>query len=75
MSPFEAACQPLACHRHVYKDLSIDEGVRSFSKEIKADLVAISNHERHPIKRMLIGSNVELLINHSELPVLTIDYH
>ncbi len=74
MKPFEEACQPLLCHRHVYKDLSIDEGVRSFSKEIKADLIAISNHERHPVKRMLIGSNVELLINHSELPILTIDY-
>lgn len=74
MKPFEEACQPLRCHSHVYKDLSIDEGVRAFSKEIGADLIALSNHERHPLKRMLIGSNVELLVNHAELPVLTIDY-
>lgn len=74
MKPFEETCRPLTCHSHVYQDLSIDEGVRSFSREIGADLIAVSNHERHPVKRMLIGSNVELLVNHSELPVLTIDY-
>ncbi|MBK7409888.1 MAG: universal stress protein [Saprospirales bacterium] len=39
-----------------------------------ADLIGISNHERHPLKRILVGSNVEALINHSKLPVLVIDY-
>ena len=74
MKPFEEACKPLVCKSHVYQDLSIDEGVRSFAKEIGADLIAISNHERHPMKRMLIGSNVEMLVNHADLPVLTIDF-
>jgi nucleotide-binding universal stress UspA family protein len=74
MKPFVEACEPLVCKTHVYRDLSIDEGIRSFAKETGADLVAISNHERHPLKRMLIGSNVELLVNHADLPVLTIDF-
>ena len=74
MKPFEEACKPLVCQSHVYHDISIDEGVRSFAKEIGADLVAISNHERHPVKRTLIRSNVEMLVNHSNLPVLTIDF-
>lgn len=74
MRPFKEACKPFACKTHVYRDLSIDEGIRSFSEEIGADLIAISNYERHPLKRMLIGSNVEALVNHSQLPVLTIDF-
>lgn len=74
MKPFETACAPLVCKSHVYQDISIDEGIRSFAKGLGAGLVAISNHERHPLKRMLVGSNVEMLVNHADLPVLTIDF-
>ncbi len=74
MKPFEKACAPLVCHSHVYKDISIDKGTRSFAQDIGADLVAISYHDRHPLKRMLVGSNVEAIVNHSALPVLTIDF-
>ena len=74
MKPFEKAAAPLPCFSHIYNDLSVDTGIRSFARELGADLIAISNHEKHPLKRMLIGSNVEAVINHSELPVLTIDF-
>jgi nucleotide-binding universal stress UspA family protein len=74
MERFSAACSPLTCFRHVVEAISVDEGIRSFAQKCGADLIAISNRERHPVKRMLIGSNVELLVNHSEAPVLTIDF-
>ncbi|MEZ4957310.1 MAG: universal stress protein [Saprospiraceae bacterium] len=74
MKPFEKACYPLTCHLHIYPDLSVDSGIRSFADKINADLISISYHERHPVKRMLIGSNVEAIINHADLPVLTIDF-
>ena len=74
MKPFEKACAPLKCHSHIYNDISVDSGVRSFAEKLNADLIAISYHERHPIKRMLIGSNVEAIINHADLPVLTVDF-
>ncbi|MEO1262536.1 MAG: universal stress protein [Bacteroidota bacterium] len=74
MKPFERACAPLQCQSHIYNDFSVDKGIRSFADKLGADLIAISYHERHPIKRMLIGSNVEAIINHAELPVLTIDF-
>ncbi len=74
MDIFKKACSPLVSFSHVYKDVSIDKGIRSFANDIGADLIAISYHERHPLKRMLIGSNVEALVNHAELPVLTIDF-
>ena len=74
MKPFEDACPPLVCHTHVYSHVSVDHGIRSFAGEIGANLIAISNHDRHPLSRMLVGSNVEALVNHTNLPVLTIDF-
>ena len=66
--------EPLVCKKHILRDFSVDTGTRSFAKAIDADLIGISNHYRHPLKRMLVGSNVEALVNHSAIPVMTIDY-
>ncbi len=74
MEGFKDICYPLKCHLHFYRDFNVDAGVRHLSEDIQADLIAISNHERHPIKRIFAGSSVEALINHSELPVLSLDY-
>jgi len=59
---------------HFYSDFSVDAGVRHFCIENDVDLIAISHSEKKPIKRFFQGSNVEMIINHSDLPVLTIDY-
>ncbi len=59
---------------HFYRDYSVEAGIRHFSEEVGIDLIGISNRERHPFKRMLQGSNVEMLVNHSDVPVLSIDY-
>lgn len=74
MEEFQALCEPLSSEVHIFRDLNIEQGIRIFSESVRADLIGISNYERHPIKRMLVGSNVEALVNHSSLPVLTIDY-
>jgi len=59
---------------HYFKDYSVDSGVRHISEELQADLIAISNHLKRPIKRIFSGSSVEALANHSDLPVLSLDY-
>ncbi len=74
MKDFEELCAPFAVKSHIHRDFTIEKGIRSFSDEIGASLIGISNHYRHPLKRMLVGSNVEALVNHSNLPVLSIDY-
>lgn len=74
METFKALCAPLKCETHIYRDFTIEKGIRSFTEEIGASLVAVSNYHRHPLKRMLVGSNVEALVNHSNVPVLSIDY-
>ncbi len=74
MEDYKKLAAPFDCHIHILRDFSIDKGVRFYSEEIDADLVSISNHYRHPLKRIFVGSNVEALVNHSDLPVLSIDY-
>ena len=74
MNGFKELCRPLECKTHILRDFSVEKGIRSFASDIGAELIGISNHYRHPVKRMLVGSNVEALINHAEVPVLSIDY-
>lgn len=59
---------------HFYPDYSITKGIEHFANDYDIDLIGISNKLRHPIKRFLQGSNVELLVNHSSCPVLSIDF-
>lgn len=74
MNDFKELSQPFACHTHIYRDFTIEKGIRGFAEDIGAKLIGISNSNRHPIKRMFIGSNVEALVNHSRVPVLSIDF-
>ena len=68
----EAANHPI--ETHFYEDRSIKKGIEHFTDENDIDLIAISNHHRHPLKRIFRGSHVEILVNHSNVPVLSIDY-
>ena len=73
MDHFKELCAPLKCATHVYRDFTIEQGIRKFSEEIGADLIVVANVEKHPLRRMLTGSKVEALINHADVPVLSID--
>lgn len=74
MEEFRGLCAPFRCETHIHRNFNVERGIRAFAEEVGAKLIGISNHHRHPLKRMLIGSNVEALINHSNIPVLSIDY-
>ena len=74
MEDFKALAAPYTCHPYIYKNSQIEAGIRSFSEEIGAELIAVSNHNRSALKRMLVGSTVEALVNYADLPVLCIDY-
>jgi nucleotide-binding universal stress UspA family protein len=74
LKEFEKMVTAFPVKTHFYKDASVQKGIRRFSEENNISLVGISNHERHPVKRIFQGSNVEMLINHAHIPVLAIDY-
>jgi nucleotide-binding universal stress UspA family protein len=71
---FANSVEGLRVKTHFGKAPSVEAGIRHYSVQEGIDLIAISNKEKHPLKRMLVGSNVELLINHSQVPVLTMDW-
>ena len=66
--------KPFTAHTHIVEHFTIDGGIRLLAENIGADLVVVSNHYKRPLKRMLVGSNVEALVNHANMPVLTIDF-
>lgn len=74
LKEFEGMVTEFPVKSHYYKNYSVQKGIRHFSEENNISLIGISNHERHPIKRIFQGSNVEMLINHAHIPVLAIDY-
>lgn len=74
MKHFAQLAEPFKSVNYQYPDFNVDQGIRTFAREIGASLIGISNRNRHPLRRLLIGSNVEALVNHASLPVLSIDY-
>ena len=74
MKEFESLVEPYNVKSHFYKDYSIDAGIRHFMEDQNADLLIMSNRNEKPIKRLLSGNSTIKAINHSEFPVLSIDF-
>lgn len=70
---FQRMAADYHCTTHFIRNFTVEAGIRKFSESSGANLIAISNYERHPIKRIFTGSNVEMLANHSNIPVLSLD--
>jgi nucleotide-binding universal stress UspA family protein len=70
---FKAMAKAFNCTVHFTRSFTVEEGIRNYSEELGVSLIGISNLKRHPIKRIFSGSNVEMLANHSIIPVLSID--
>lgn len=74
MKDFESVVEPYNVKSHFYKDYSIDAGIRHFMDDEEPDLLIMSNRNEKPIKRLLSGNNTIKAINHSDFPVLSIDF-
>lgn len=48
------------------------DGIMEISKEKKCDLIVMGSHGSSGIEEILIGSNTEKVVRHSEIPVLVI---
>jgi len=74
LKDFKKIVRNIICETHFYPDFSIEAGVQHFSDENKLDLIAVSNHIKHPVKRFFRGSNVEAIASQIYTPIMTIDY-
>jgi len=50
----------------------IDEAIVEQAKRWRADLIVMGTHGRRGVNRLLLGSNAELVVRHSTIPVLLI---
>ena len=73
LKDYEKLALEYGCQTHFYKDYSVQSGIRHFVAQHHIDLIGISYKTRNPIKRIFLGSNVEMLINHSEIPVYCVN--
>jgi len=74
LADFKSMVKGREVETHFYTDYSINAGIRHFTEEFNISLIGMSNYLRHPLKRMFQGSNVEITVNHSDIPVLSIDH-
>ena len=59
----------------IYYDDVKQEGIRRYANIVQADMIALGTHGRHGLTLFFNGSIAEDLVNHSLLPVLTINIH
>src|ERR1035437_7402838 len=59
----------------IYYAYSREEGIRNFSENAKADIIALGTHGRHGLAHFFKGSIAEEVVNHALLPVLTLNFH
>lgn len=57
--------------KHVYNDLTVEEGIIYFADAIKADLICMATHGRTGFAHVMAGSIAEDVVNHARRPVLT----
>ena len=56
----------------IYNDYSIEQGVLNGAEQLKADLIIIPTHGRKGLSHFFNGSIGEDVVNHSDIPVLTL---
>jgi nucleotide-binding universal stress UspA family protein len=56
---------------NIYNDISEEEGIINFSKDVKADLVVMRTHGRRGLAHIAMGSIAEDVVNHIECPIWT----
>ena len=71
MSDFIKDFKMCKCTKNIYNDVSIENGILSFSREMDADLIALNTHGRSGLSQLFNGSIGQELTNHALRPVIT----
>lgn len=60
---------------HIYNAFDIDEGVITFAKQQNADVIAMVTHGYRGMKKLFSDNVTESVVNHSDIPVLSLHIH
>ena len=67
-----AAAKGVIVKTSVIKSDDISDGLVKAANKMKADLIVMASHGRKGIKRVLLGSETQNVLTHSEVPVLVL---
>ena len=67
-----AAAKGVSVKTSVIKSDDIAEGLVKAANKMKVDLIVMASHGRKGIKRLLLGSETQNVLTHSEVPVLVL---
>lgn len=59
--------------KHIYNDFSVEDGILAFSNLNKMDAIIITTHGYKALRRLLNNNIVEHLVNHCNLPIISIN--
>lgn len=57
---------------NIYNDVMEEDGILHFAHDISADMIMMATHGRTGLSHLLSGSIAEDLVNHTRIPVLTV---
>lgn len=57
---------------HIFNERTIHEGILAAALRLKADAIAMETHGRTGFARLFYGSYTESVVNHSNIPVLSV---
>jgi len=67
-----AAAKGVSVKTSVVKSDDIADGLVKAANKMKADLIVMASHGRKGVKRLLLGSETQNVLTHSEVPVLVL---
>ena len=67
-----AVAKGVSVKTSVIKSDDISEGLVKAANKMKVDLIVMASHGRKGIKRLLLGSETQNVLTHSEVPVLVL---
>lgn len=73
MQEFLKKCPRGTCTINIYNALNEERGIQKFAGQIKADVIALTTHGKTGFMKMISPSITESLVNHSDIPVLSVN--
>lgn len=73
MHAFHKKCPRGTCSVNIFNALNEERGIQKFSESIKADVIALTTHGRSGFMKMISRSITESLVNHSYVPILSVN--
>ena len=73
MQTFHKKCPRGTCSINIFNALNEERGIQKFAESINADVIALTTHGRSGFMKLMSRSITESLVNHSSVPVLSVN--